>query len=1437
MVTHFKRFLASPFFEDDEEKTRQAGLLHLILLAAMGNCLLLLPSVFFASPTYLPALVIISLWFPLALGSLFLLRRGRLKLAGGFFLGAGWFTLTFSSFIAGGVQNVPFVAHVALILIAGFIYGTRAGVIYTVLAILSGLGLLAAELSGRLPLPVVQTPSLSTWVGISMIFIAAATLVHLATRSLHQAITQARRNETALRQVEQRYRELFDEAPVMYVITRMVANVPVITECNSQFLRMLHYSRDQVVGRPLADFYSPASQQELLERGGYRRALEGAFEAEERQLVSLDSRVIEALLRARPETDAAGRAIGTRAMFVDITERKQIEAELDEHRRSLEELVANRTAELSAANHALRQSEERYRLISELISDYAYSIRVNPDGTIVNEWYTEALNRIVGSNSDETSEEFFQRTLHPDDRNIFQQQLQTLLSGSSAVNEYRILSPNRQVHWLRDYARPEWDEAEHRVVRIVGAAQDITEQRQAAESLHWRYQQLTLLNRAGQAFSSTLDLDEVLHTVLVEMQQLLQITAASFWFVEPETGSLVCRQAVGPGSDTVQGWRLAPGQGLAGWVAQTGQNLIVRDTATDERHFKGVDRRIQMDVRAILSIPMRIKEEITGVLNLVDTTPGRFKEDDLTLLEPLVASAAIAIENARLHAAVRTELAERKKAEEALRHLNEELERRVEERTVALTRSEQMFRALAENIREVFWVREGDRVRYISPAYEDVWGRSCASLYRASSLFAENVIAADRPLAAAALAAELNGQPFDEQLRLVRPDGSLRWVRTRSFPVQKDDGTVQSVGIAEDITERRRMEEQLATIYQLGQELALLLEEATVIQRVLEVAAQVLRINLVGCGLMDLSGSELDYYFQVGQGAAITRKKVSLADTSRPGLGQAVIAGRQALYVPDVTRNSRYWPVLDEFPGRAELCVLMQVGSRELGVLHAASATPDYFVPADRQLLQTLADQAAVAIENARLYGELRRGVVELSRLNADNARLAAAAQSRYREAEALRRAALTLTSTVDVAELLDRTLTELQTVISYDSAAVLILKGDYLEIISGQGFEDPATVLGRRITLQSETSPDYRVITSLKPVIISDTHHGPLTLQPITPATGLVRSWLGVPLIVKNRPIGMITLDKHHPGFYTETHAETAQTYAAQAAIALENARLYQDLQDQMDTLQATQAQLIRNERMAALGRLMASIAHEINNPLQGVQGFLSLLGEELNGRRRPEKINFYLSVANQEIDRIASIVHRMREFYRPASYKIELSPDAAGEFYHLTRAELQPIDIHTVLESVLQLANKKLQHSQITIERVWAEKLPLLEASADHLRQVFLNLTINAVDAMAEQGGVLRISTALVRARLSDDRPRRAIRIDFRDSGVGIPADVQPRLFEPLFSTKEHGTGFGLFTCYQIVVAHYGQITVESQVGAGTTFTILLPVKRPPREVDQEG
>jgi PAS domain S-box-containing protein len=219
------------------------------------------------------------------------------------------------------------------------------------------------------------------------------------------------------------------------------------------------------------------------------------------------------------------------------------------------------------------------------------------------------------------------------------------------------------------------------VIGVVIVYIDITERKQAEEALQRRSSELALINQIGQALTSTLDLDEVLFTLLEEIKRLLGVTGSSVWLIDPDTKELVCRQASGPKGEIVRRWRLAPGEGVAGWATHRGKSVIVPDIWTDERHYEYLDQVTGLDLRSILTIPLRVRDQVIGVLQVVDSKVDRFSALDLMLLEPLAATAAIAIENARLYEQARQD-AEAKST--LLREINHPLHGAISGRRTAL---------------------------------------------------------------------------------------------------------------------------------------------------------------------------------------------------------------------------------------------------------------------------------------------------------------------------------------------------------------------------------------------------------------------------------------------------------------------------------------------------------------------------------------------------------------------------------------------------------------------------------------------------------------------------------------------------------------------------------------------------------------------------------
>ncbi len=474
-------------------------------------------------------------------------------------------------------------------------------------------------------------------------------------------------------------------------------------------------------------------------------------------------------------------------------------------------------------------------------------------------------------------------------------------------------------------------------------------------------------------------------------------------------------------------------------------------------------------------------------------------------------------------------------------------------------------------------------------------------------------------------------------------------------------------------------------------------------------------------------------------------------------------------------------------------CVPIIVGGTILGTLSLVWETPPALAT-DHELLRTIGQQIGIALQNSRHYQEAKQ-------------------TDRLRTLTALDRA---LQTTLDPDRIVDETLRHTTTALKATRATMLVKGRERAAHFDSETHVSP--IWAHQLLSENEAALlealAERVGPSgdLQPALVAelcsaDSCWNRTALQ-LWHANDVV-----VPIGGDGGVSGLVVLGRRDadPPF-SEEDLHLLRTAANRAGQALQNAQLYESLRALLRERERTQSLMIHTEKMAALGRLAASLAHEVNNPLQAVQGCLALAKEMLDdietARDSMGDVTHYLAIAEEEIQRVATIVRRMRDFYRP-------SEDA-----------MVPTDLHAVLEAVLALAAKQLQHSKITIERAWAERLPLVQANADHLKQVFLNLILNAEDAMST-GGTLRITTSVdphAGSPASGSSP--VVRITFSDTGIGMSREAISRLFEPFFTTKEQGSGLGLSIAYSIVKAHHGEIGVTSQEGAGTTFTVYLPV-----------
>jgi PAS domain S-box-containing protein len=514
----------------------------------------------------------------------------------------------------------------------------------------------------------------------------------------------------------------------------------------------------------------------------------------------------------------------------------------------------------------------------------------------------------------------------------------------------------------------------------------------------------------------------------------------------------------------------------------------------------------------------------------------------------------------------------------------------------------------------------------------------------------------------------------------------------------------------------------------------------------------------------------------------------------KPGQGIAgwVVEQNQAVLVNDVRSDPRWYGGVDGVSGfqtRSLMSAPLERRDEIIGAIEIISDRKAAFTDEDLSLFEALCSIAAVGLDNARLYAAMRSHADRLALLH---------------------QVGQALSSTLDYDRVIDSALSKIQDLFAADGVWFVEPNSTTDQLHLAAALTDRVAV-DVPMELQSGEGIAAWALEHGQPVLIEDAPADRRFSSRIDQHLGLrTRAMMVSPLATTDRILGAIAVSSNQRAAYDRGDLNTLQAIASTMSIALDNARLYEDLKTLLRDREETEARLIQSEKMAALGRLIATITHEVNNPLQAIQGCLTLAKEELDGRQRQQKLRHYVEVSSTEIGHIADIVHRTRAFYRP---------ELGGPRY---------VDVRTVLESVLALSGRQLQDSDIAVERDWARGLPKVFAHADQLRQVFLNLVLNAIDAM-QTGGTLRIRTSPHRMSVgTKGRLIPAVRIELSDTGEGIPPEVAPRMFEPFVTTKEDGTGLGLFVTYGVIQAHRGEITVESQPGEGTTFTVLLPVEQ---------
>ena len=481
--------------------------------------------------------------------------------------------------------------------------------------------------------------------------------------------------------------------------------------------------------------------------------------------------------------------------------------------------------------------------------------------------------------------------------------------------------------------------------------------------------------------------------------------------------------------------------------------------------------------------------------------------------------------------------------------------------------------------------------------------------------------------------------------------------------------------------------------------------------------------------------------------------------------------GKSAI-VSDVSADKRYVPVHKHT--RSELAVPLEINGVLSGVVNVDSDKLEAFDENDLALLTELASQAALVIHNTFLYEKslIRANLFE-SLITVGQA-INSAVDLDEALAAITREAASLMNAKTCALQLLDESCNHLTLVASHGAGEAYLNK---------PGVDIAESFLGSVVNLK-------------KPLQIENVQtSNAYQQQDIAREEGLV-AMLSIPLVFGGNAIGTLNVYKEETYIFSNDEIHIASALAELSALAIEKARLLERIVESEELLR-------QNEKLSALGLLAGEVAHEIRNPLTVLKMLYHSLGLEFpENDPRAEDVR----IMGEKMDHLNTIVEQILTFARNAE------------------PSLKPTDINKLIDDLRILVRRKLAQQNVELEIQPERNLPPVKADGPQLSQVFLNLTLNALEAMPN-GGTLIIESRTIQLNKGDAAPTH-VRIEFRDTGCGMDAESRERAFTSLLNTsKPDGAGLGLAIVGRIIESHGGRIKIKPS-DSGTTFSILLPL-----------
>ena len=897
--------------------------------------------------------------------------------------------------------------------------------------------------------------------------------------------------------------------------------------------------------------------------------------------------------------------------------------------------------------------------------------------------------------------------------------------------------------------------------------------------------------------------------------------------------------------------RHVPGTAL-GQVLTVKQPVQIADVQTEPAYNSDPSRASFLNLagaRTVVAVPMLKEDELVGAILIYRQEVQPFTDKQIELLQNFAAQAVIAIENTRLLSELRESLQQQISTADVLKVISRStfdlqvvLDTLVES-AVRLCEAERgtVFRREGETYKSVAYYNYSPEFKAFHESHPITPGRG--TTVGRTALEGKTVqivdILAD-PEYTFGEAQKLGGGRATLAVPLLRegaPIGALALQRTEPRPYTRKqielvetfaDQAVIAIENARLLSElRESLQQQTAT----ADVLKIISSSPGDLGRVFEaMLASATQICGAEFGLLYRSeGAMFRTVALFGAPPAFAEQR-RLNPVLRPSPGTAlgrVVATKEMVQIPDVQAEPAYQndplrraSFLDLAGARTVVCVPMLKDNEIVGAISIYRQEVRPFTDKQVELLRNFAAQAVIAIENTRLLSELRESLQQQ-------------------------------TATADVLKVISRSTFDLQTVLQtlVESAARLCdadktiitrQKNGVFYRAEAYGFSTEFMDHVRNIPIQPESGSGFgRALLERRAVHIPDVKADPEYTSVEMQRLGDYRTVLAVPMLREGAPSGVLSLTRSEMRPFTEKQIELASTFADQAAIAIENVRLFEsveartrELAASLENLRTTQDRLVQTQKLASLGQLTAGIAHEIKNPLNFVNNFSGISAElitelkesladvSLNEKRRAE-ITELMDTLRGNLDKI--VQHGKRA---DGIVKNMLLHSREGSGEH------RVVDINALVEESLNLAyhgaRAEKQGFTITLERSLDPAAGAADIFPQDITRALLNLILNgfyaATKRKAEADGGDYKPTLTAATRNLGDR----VEIRIRDNGTGIPPEVKDKMFNPFFTTKPagEGTGLGLSISHDIIVKqHGGSIEVDTQPGEFTEIRVILP------------